>query len=456
MRIAKAKRIVGEIGDIPADKSISHRCAIFALLAKKPSEIGNFLCAKDTLSTLNIAKELGLEVRAKDSKTMLFIPPKEGIKEPRGVLDCGNAGTAMRLYTGLLAGVRGHFVLSGDKYLNNRPMKRVIEPLQKCGAKISARANGELAPIAIEGSALRGFCYQSPIASAQVKGAMLLAGLFAGESSVFSEPFLSRNHTEILLQNMGADIRVEAREAQINQIQSQMQASQIEAGRIGAGEMETATAPTGKILINPLDTPLNPLVLDIPSDPSSAFFFAVAATLLPHSHIVLKNILLNPTRIEGFEVLKKMGAKITYTLTQTAPEAIGDISVESSALTGIEVSENIPWLIDEIPALSIAFACAKGKSVIKNAKELRVKESDRIHAIAHNLTKMGIEIEELDDGFTITGGELRSAQVSSFGDHRIAMSFAIAGLLCGVEIEDFDCVGISFPNFLEILRRIQH
>ena len=456
MRIAKAKRIVGEIGDIPADKSISHRCAIFALLAKKPSEIGNFLCAKDTLSTLNIAKELGLEVRAKDSKTMLFIPPKEGIKEPSGVLDCGNAGTAMRLYTGLLAGVRGHFVLSGDKYLNNRPMKRVIEPLQKCGAKISARANGELAPIAIEGNSLRGFCYQSPIASAQVKGAMLLAGLFAGESSVFAEPFLSRNHTEILLQNMGADIRVEAREAQIKQRQSQMQASQTQAGRIGAGEMENSTARAGKILINPLDTPLNPLVLDIPSDPSSAFFFAVAATLLPHSHIVLKNILLNPTRIEGFEVLKKMGAKITYTLTQTAPEAIGDISVESSALTGIEVSENIPWLIDEIPALSIAFACAKGKSVIKNAKELRVKESDRIRAIAHNLAKMGIEIEELDDGFTITGGELRSAQVSSFGDHRIAMSFAIAGLLCGVEIEDFDCVGISFPNFLEILRRIQH
>ena len=447
MKIARAKRIVGEIGDIPADKSISHRCAIFALLAKKPSEIGNFLCAKDTLSTLNIAKELGLEVRAKDSKTMLFIPPKEGIKEPSGVLDCGNAGTAMRLYTGLLAGVRGHFVLSGDKYLNNRPMKRVIEPLQKCGAKICARANGELAPIAIEGSALRGFCYQSPIASAQVKGAMLLAGLFAGESSVFSEPFLSRNHTEILLQNMGADIRVEAREAQINQRQI---------SGMGAGEMENSTAPAGKILINPLDTPLNPLVLDIPSDPSSAFFFAVAATLLPHSHIVLKNILLNPTRIEGFEVLKKMGAKITYTLTQTAPEAIGDISVESSALTGIEVSENIPWLIDEIPALSIAFACAKGKSVIKNAKELRVKESDRIYAIAHNLAKMGIEVQELDDGFTITGGELKSAQVSSFGDHRIAMSFAIAGLLCGVEIEDFDCVGISFPNFLEILRRIQH
>ena len=447
MRIAKAKRIVGEIGDIPADKSISHRCAIFALLAKKPSEIGNFLCAKDTLSTLNIAKELGLEVRAKDSKTMLFIPPKEGIKEPSGVLDCGNAGTAMRLYTGLLAGVRGHFVLSGDKYLNNRPMKRVIEPLQKCGAKISARANGELAPIAIEGSALRGFCYQSPIASAQVKGAMLLAGLFAGESSVFSEPFLSRNHTEILLQNMGADIRVEAGEAQINQAQIS------EMGADGAGK---SIAPASKILINPLDTPLNPLVLDIPSDPRSAFFFAVAATLLPRSRIVLKNILLNPTRIEGFEVLKKMGAKITYTLTQTAPEAIGDISVESSALTGIEVSENIPWLIDEIPALSIAFACAKGKSVIKNAKELRVKESDRIYAIAHNLAKMGIEVQELDDGFTITGGELKSAQVSSFGDHRIAMSFAIAGLLCGVEIEDFDCVGISFPNFLEILRRIQH
>ena len=251
MKIARAKRIVGEIGDIPADKSISHRCAIFALLAKKPSEIGNFLCAKDTLSTLNIAKELGLEVRAKDSKTMLFIPPKEGIKEPSGVLDCGNAGTAMRLYTGLLAGVRGHFVLSGDKYLNNRPMKRVIEPLQKCGAKISARANGELAPIAIEGNSLRGFCYQSPIASAQVKGAMLLAGLFAGESSVFAEPFLSRNHTEILLQNMGADIRVEAGEAQINQTQK---------SGMGAGEMENSTARAGKILIDPLDAPLNPLV----------------------------------------------------------------------------------------------------------------------------------------------------------------------------------------------------
>lgn len=419
MKIPKAKGLKGEIENIATDKSISHRCVIFSLLAKAPSEIKNFLYAKDTLSTLNIAKQLGLRVEQRDSNTLRFIPP-EKIQEPDDILDCGNAGTAMRLYIGLLAGLRGYFVLNGDYYLRNRPMGRVIEPLREIGAKIFARKDNALAPISIIGNTLEGFRYESKVASAQIKSAMILAGLFAKEESFFKEPYLSRDHTERLLKNMGADLQDK----------------------------------DGGISISPLQEPLKPLILEIPSDPSSAFFFAVGATILPNSHLILKNILLNPTRIQAFEILKKMGAKITYEITQNTYEIIGNISVQSSSLNAIVLEEKIAWLIDEIPALSIAMANAKGKSIIKNAKELRVKETDRIKALVSNLSKMGIEVEEFEDGLSICGGELKEAKVQSFGDHRIAMSFAIAGLLCGVEIEGFECVDISFPNFLEILQKM--
>lgn len=419
MKIKKARSIEGEIDNIAADKSISHRCAIFSLLAHSTSEIKNFLLARDTISSLNIAKQLGLKVRKKGEK-LLLTPPKDGIKEPDNILDCGNAGTAMRLYTGLLAGNEGYYVLSGDRFLRKRPMDRIIKPLEAIGAKITARNKNQLAPISIIGSKLRGFCYESIVASAQIKSAMILAGLFAKEQSYFKEPYLSRDHTERMLQGMGASVK----------------------------------SKEDKIHITPLDKPLEPLILEIPSDPSSAFFFAVAGAILPNSHIVLKNILLNPTRIEAFRVLERMGANISYAVIQDTYELVGNITVKSSQLNAITLDKNIAWLIDEIPALSIAMANAKGRSIIKNAKELRIKETDRIKAIVKNLKKMHIEVEEFEDGFSIEGGELCSAKVDSFGDHRIAMSFAIAGLICGVEIKNFKCVDISFPRFLEILNQV--
>lgn len=414
------KKINGEITDIAADKSISHRCAIFSLLAGKPCEVKNFLHAQDTLNTLKISQNLGLEVVNKDSKTMLFIPKKEGILEPKNMLDCGNAGTAMRLFTGLLASTKGYFVLCGDEYLHARPMQRVIEPLKSIGACIFAREDNKFAPISIVGQKLEGFDYTSNIASAQIKSAMLLAGLFAKDVCKFEEPFLSRDHTEKMLKNMGVNLKIEGK----------------------------------KITLFPLEKKLDSFSVEIPADPSSAFFFAVMALILPDSHLVLKNILLNPTRIEAFEVLKKMGGKITYENIKEDLDISGDIVVKSSSLRAIVLEEKIAWLIDELPALGIAMAFAEGKSVVKNAKELRVKETDRIKAVVSNLQKMGIEAYEFEDGFSIVGGEAKPAILESFGDHRIAMSFAIICSVYGGSVRDFDCVNISFPNFLEILNKV--
>ena len=413
--IERAKKIVGEITEIASDKSISHRCVIFSLLTHSSSRIKNFLEAKDTLCSLHIAQQLGLRVQ-KNEDELIFYPPEENILEPSDILDCGNAGTAMRLYMGMLSGIKGYFVLSGDSYLRKRPMNRVIEPLRDIGAMISSR-NGGFAPISIIGKNLKGFKYESKIPSAQVKSAMILAGLNAQSESEFREPYLSRDHTEKMLQGMGASI----------------------------------ISKEKSIFISPLKSKLDPLDLQIPSDPSSAFFFALAAAILPESQILIKNVLLNPTRIEAFEVLRKMGAKVEYELLEDTYEKIGHIFVAHAPLKSIEINEKIAWLIDEIPALSIAMAVAEGKSVVRQAKELRVKECDRIKAIVHNLTAMGIQIQEFEDGFSILGGELKRGTIESFGDHRIAMSFSIAALMCGAEIRNFSCVDVSFPSFLKVL-----
>lgn len=419
-QIYPSKSFELELQNIASDKSISHRCAIFALLTNKSSLVTNYLLGEDTLNTLKIARQLGLQVEKMGENEMRLIPPKNGIQEPDDILDCGNAGTAIRLYTGLLSSQEGYFILTGDQYLKIRPMKRVIEPLKNIGAHIYARKQNSLAPITIIGQKLKGFDYKSPISSAQVKSAMILAALNTKEISYFSEPALSRDHTEKMLKGMGAKI----------------------------------TNTNNHIQISPLEHPLEPLNINIPSDPSSAFFFAVAASIIPNSKVLLKNVLLNKTRIEAFRVLEKMGAKIEYSITTRDYEDIGDIYVEQKPLQGIVLEENIPWLIDEIPALSIAMAAAKGKSKIKNAHELRVKETDRIKAVISNLEKMGIRCEEFEDGYCIEGGELKFATLDSFGDHRIAMSFAIAGLINGSIINDSECIDVSFPNFLEILQKI--
>lgn len=404
---------------IASDKSISHRCAIFSLLSDQPSIVKNYLPAEDTLCTLSIVQSLGAHVAKAEDGTLTITPP-QSIVEPPLILDCGNSGTAIRLLMGFLSSCKGFFVLYGDKYLCSRPMRRVADPLREIGAQIDGRNSGNYAPLGIRGETLKAFNYESKIASAQVKSALILAALQADGISTFSEPELSRDHSERMLRGMGANVISEGLH----------------------------------VTIHPQTKPLNPLHITVPSDPSSGFFFAVAAAINEGSKVTLHNMLLNPTRIEAYKVLERMGAKVEFIEKESLYESVGDIVITGQALHGVEVSENISWLIDELPALSIAFSCANGKSFVKNAQELRVKESDRISSVVKNLRLCGIDVEEFEDGYEVTGGELKSATINSFGDHRIAMSFAIAGTKTAMKIEDIDCINTSFPNFIELLSQI--
>ena len=409
-----------ECETIAPDKSISHRCAMFSLLSNKPSKVKNFLLGEDTLASLSIAEQLGATIY-RDGSSVEIIPP-EKLTEPSDILDCGNAGTGMRLYSGLLAGVEGSFILTGDKYLRARPMKRVANPLRSVGAKIDGREDGNLAPLAIRGAKLKPFRYHSPIDSAQVKSALILAALQADDKSYYKENLLSRDHTERMLNGMGATIK---------------------------------NIEEGWIEITPIDNPLEPLDITVPADPSSGFFFAVAAAITPESKTVIKNVTLNPTRIEAYKVLQEMGAAIIFIEKENIYEPIGDIEITyNGKLNAVTVEKNIAWLIDELPALSIAMAVANGTSVVKNAEELRVKESDRISAVLEGLNLCAIKTVEHQDGYEVIGGELQPATINSYGDHRIAMSFAIGGILCGMTIEDIACIDTSFPNFFEILSEI--
>lgn len=419
------KMIVSPIGafdfttdKIASDKSISHRCAIFSLLSDKPSRIENFLGAEDTMCTLSIVQSLGAKVE-KNGDMITIIPPKE-ISEPPLILDCGNSGTAIRLLMGFLSTCKGFFVLYGDSYLCSRPMRRVADPLRKIGAFIDGRSEGNYAPLGIRGQTLEAFDYESKIASAQVKSALILAALKANGICSFCEPELSRDHSERMLRGMGAQVLSQGL----------------------------------KVTIHPQTAPLKPLDIKVPNDPSSGFFFAVAAAITQGSKVTLSNMLLNKTRIEAYKVLERMGAKVEFIEKNNVYDSVGDIVIMGRELHGVCVEENISWLIDELPALSIAFACASGKSLVKNAQELRVKESDRISSVVKNLQLCGIRVEEFADGYEVEGGILKSATINSFGDHRIAMSFAIAGLISPMHIEDIDCINTSFPNFLELLSQI--
>ncbi len=416
--VKKANSFELEINSIAPDKSISHRCAMFSIYSKEVSTIKNYLQAEDTLNTLKIVKKLGAVVE-QDGSNLKITPPKN-LNEPDDILDCGNSGTAMRLFCGFLSSLDGFFVLSGDEYLKRRPMARVVNPLRSIGAKIDGRKSGDLAPLSIRGCKLKAFDFKSSIASAQIKSAMILAGLRSDGVCSYLEPELTRDHTERMLNGMGANIKKEGL----------------------------------KTFITPLSKTLKPLNITVPADPSSAFFFAVATAITPNSKILLKNLTLNPTRVEAFKILKKMGVKIKFIEKENIYEPIGDILVEYNELNAVEVSKNISWLIDELPALSIAFALANGKSVVKNAKELRVKESDRISSVVENLKLCGVKVKEFEDGYEVIGGDLKEANINSYGDHRIAMSFAIAGLNSNMIIENIECIDTSFPNFFDILSKI--
>ncbi len=415
-----SRAFVFQCGTIAADKSISHRCAMFSLLSDQPSEIKNFLQGEDTLNSLQITEQLGATV-IRHGADVTITPPLQ-LSEPDDVLDCGNAGTGMRLFCGLLSGVEGSFVLTGDKYLRSRPMNRVAQPLRHIGAQIDGREHGNLAPLCIRGGALKSFRYASPIDSAQIKSALILAALKADSPSYYKETLLSRDHTERMLRGMGVEIE---------------------------------TQEDGWIKITPPVQALKPLHITVPSDPSSGFFFAVAAAIMPDAKITLRNVSLNATRIEAYKALARMGADITYTLREDIYEPIGDITIcYSGQLKAITIDKHIAWLIDELPVLAVAMATAKGTSSVYNAKELRVKESDRISATLDGLKRTGIQTVEREDGYDIIGGTLHSATIDSYGDHRIAMGFAIAGILCGMTVEDVECIETSFPNFYDILREI--
>ncbi|MGL2705494.1 3-phosphoshikimate 1-carboxyvinyltransferase [Helicobacter pylori] len=406
-----------------SDKSLSHRAVIFSLLAQKPCFVRNFLMGEDCLSSLEIAQNLGAKVENIAKNSFKITPPKT-IKEPSKILNCNNSGTSMRLYSGLLSAQKGLFVLSGDNSLNARPMKRIIDPLKAFGARILGREDNHFAPLVIVGSPLKACDYESPIASAQVKSAFILSALQAQGTSAYKENELSRNHTEIMLKSLGANIH--------NQ--------------------------DGVLTISPLEKPLEAFDFTIANDPSSAFFFALACAITPKSRLLLKNVLLNPTRIEAFEVLKKMGASIEYAIKSKDLEIIGDIYIEHAPLKAIAINQNTASLIDEIPALSIAMLFAKGKSMVKNAKDLRAKESDRIKAVVSNFKALGIECEEFEDGFYIEGlgdisqlkqhfSRIKPPIIKSFNDHRIAMSFAVLTLVLPLEIDNLECANISFPTF---------
>lgn len=421
--VQTAKKVAGTIV-VPGDKSISHRAVMLGSLARGTTVVSGFLQGEDTIATLNAFQLMGVDAREEDGKLHIQGRGLYGLREPADILDCGNSGTSMRLMTGILAGQRFYSVLSGDRYLRNRPMGRVIEPLTKMGACILGRAGGTKAPLAIQGGELKALSYLSPVASAQVKSAILLAGLYTCGETEVKEPSLSRDHTERMFRYFGADIEPQAN------------------GAIVRGGRE-----------------LDGREVSVPADISSAAFFIVAALLVPDSELLITNIGINPTRTGLLDILLKMGASIDLLdKREVSGEPVADILVRSSSLVGIEIGGDlVPRAIDEFPVLCVAAACADGKTILRDARELRVKETDRIAAMATNLAKAGVDVLETEDGMEITGTDtLRGCVVDSFGDHRIAMSMLIAGLVAKGEttVTDIDCIATSFPTFIELLEKV--
>lgn len=412
---------------LPGDKSISHRAVMFSAIAEGDTTITGFLTGEDTLNTARAIQKMGIQVDGLGSdRLVVHGKGLDGLAEPVGVLDLGNSGTGMRLLAGLLAGQDFFSVLTGDQYLIKRPMGRIVEPLRQMGARIDGRSNGKLAPLSIRGGGARleAFDYVSPIASAQVKSAILLAGLYAsGETSV-KEPAKSRDHTERMFRFFGVEVSEQGLKVSLR-------------GR------QKLRAPG---------------LLEIPSDISSAAFFMVAASIVPGSDLVIKNIGVNPTRTGIIDILLEMGADISLlNQREQAGEPVADIRVKHKRLRGVRIGGDVvPRAIDEIPILSVAASYAEGTTVIQDASELRVKESDRIATIAAELRKMGVVITEREDGMEILGREALDAAVcESHGDHRIAMSMAVAGLAARGEtrVRDCDWIDTSFPGFERLLKQ---
>lgn len=415
----------------PGDKSISHRYAMLAGLAEGTSELRNFSAAADCHSTLGCMSALGAEVKVEKDVVRITGRGPRGLKSSWRALDAGNSGTTMRLLTGILAGQEFTTKLTGDGSLQKRPMKRVVGPLREMGADIRAQ-DDNFAPLEIKGAPLHAIDYQMPMASAQVKSAVLLAGMFAEGVTSVTEPARTRDHTELALEEFGAAVERQGRTTRIHGL----------FGGNGVGKL------VGKSL-------------DVPGDISSAVFFIAAASLLPDSSIAIHNVGLNPTRTAILDVFAGMGASIQMlSLTSSYGEIIGDLAVKSASLKGgVIEGDVIPLVIDELPMLAALGPFTEEGIEIRNAGELRVKESDRIAALAENLRRMGATVEERPDGLKVEGrraGKLHGAEIEPHGDHRIAMAFAVAGLAAdwATIIRDADCVGVSYPAFFEDLNRL--
>ena len=418
--VQTAKALRGEIR-VPGDKSISHRSIMFGSIACGVTKVSGFLRGEDALATLEAFRAMG--VRIEDDGETVTIQGKglHGLCEPTDVLDCGNSGTSMRLLTGLLAGQSFFSVLNGDKYLRARPMKRVVGPLARMGARISGRAGGDKAPLAIQGTKLKGIEYDSPVSSAQVKSAIMLAGLYAEGETVVREPHLSRDHSERMLRHFGAKVESFS----------------------GGVRLSGGVELSGRDIV-------------VPGDISSAAFFMVAALIVPDSELIIRGVGVNPTRTGIIDILKGMGADLELlNPREESGEPVADIRVRTSRLKAMEISgELVPRAIDEFPAICVAASLAEGTTVVSGASELRVKETDRIAAMADNLRRAGVTVVETPDGMEITGaGTLNGCAADSFGDHRIAMSMLVAGLAAQGEtsVSDVDCIATSFPGFRKLL-----
>ena len=424
--IQPAKYLTGGV-ELPGDKSISHRYAMLAGLAEGTSELRHFSAAADCHSTLGCMKALGAEVKIDNDTVRVTGHGPRGLKASWRALDAGNSGTTMRLLAGILAGQSFSSKLTGDESLQKRPMKRVIGPLREMGADIRGR-DDNFAPLEIRGAALKAIEHKMPMASAQVKSAVLLAGLFAEGETTVTEPARTRDHTELALQEFGAAIESHGRTIRIH--------------GLGSGKLTAKS-------------------LDVPGDLSSAVFFIAAASLFADSNLLIHNVGLNPTRTAILDVFASMGAAVQIIgLRSSQGEIVGDLAVKGASLKGgVIAGEQIPLVIDELPMLAALGPYTEEGIEIRDAAELRVKESDRIAALAENLRRMGARVEERPDGLKVEGrraGKLHGAEIEPRGDHRIAMAFAVAGLAAegSTIIRDADCAGVSYPTFFRELERL--
>ena len=423
MKINKVSKLNGII-TVPADKSITHRAIMLSSLATGKSYINNYLKSDDCLMTMNAFKQMGVNIEQAENSLTITGAGINGLKNPVKEIYAGNSGTTTRLLSGVLAGQKFSSTITGDASLSKRPMKRVIEPLSLMGANITAKENNFLPMTISPKENLKAISYTSPVASAQVKSCILFAGLYADGTTTVTEPIKSRDHSERMFKTFGADISVDGLSVSVKKCNG-----------------------------------LYAQEVTVPCDISSAAFFIVAGLIVPNSNIKILNVNINKTRDGILTVLKSMGANIVLDNVRTVSgEDVADIEIKSSKINSTSFGKEIvPSLIDEIPIIVLAATQAEGKTVISGAKELKVKESDRIHSVASQLNKMGADIQETDDGFIINGPtKLNGTTVDSFDDHRIAMMLSVAGLIAEgqTEILKSDCVKISFANFYEVLKQL--